>query len=64
MVHKIFAKNDNLVKHLKALNQRFVSWNVTDKTDRVYGRKRFQIIDKETNETVDEFADRKGSLRS
>jgi hypothetical protein len=64
MVHKIFAKNDNLVKRLKALNRRFVSWNVTDKTDRVYGRKRFQIIDKETNEIVDEFADRKGSLGS
>jgi hypothetical protein len=54
----------NLMKEYDVLNQRFVSKNVTDETDRAYGRKRFQITDKETNEIVDEFTDRKGSLGS
>ena len=53
-----------LMKEHDSLSQRFVTKNVSDETDRAYGRKRFQVVDKETNEVVDEFTDRKGSLGS
>jgi hypothetical protein len=53
-----------LMKEYETLSQRFTTKNVTDETDRAYGRKRFHVIDKESGEVVDEFTDRKGSLGS
>lgn len=50
------------VDRYKELAGRFEKKEITDHVDRVYGRKRYAIVDKETGDKVKSYTNRKGSL--